>query len=383
MPLRPRSVHASVQTSTVRVHWSAPSSTGGAPITEYIVTSHPSGRTCTTSSTECTITGLRSTASYTFTVVAKNKNGVSASATSNAVTLAATSASAHLTVSPSTGLTNGVTVKVTGSGFVPNDQVFVVQCLRSAKGQSGCAIATATSVTISANGVLPRTSFRVVTGAVGTATCGTRASDLAACALSAGNASGTDTATAPITFALGTTTTSKGTPSTVKRSTTTTRPAGPATTRPTTTTTSTGVAFSGTYHGTMKVLIVNSGSSASATISGIQGTGTSSVLGASTLNASGQVPSTATNSNFSFTGVGTISSSQGSLALEVVSSSANAPEGAGTVTLHGTAKVTQGTGKFAGASGTLKFSGSFDITGVDSGTQTPSFTGTISGTLKL
>jgi len=101
------------------------------------------------------------------------------------------------------------------------------------------------------------------------------------------------------------------------------------------------------------------------------------------LSGSGAVPTTSTNSGFNFTGNGVLTGGSSSLSLSVVSSSANAPDGAGTVTLNGTAKITGGTGTFAHASGTLKFSGAFAITGVDSGSQTPAFSSTISGAISL
>lgn len=146
----------------------------------------------------------------------------------------------------------------------------------------------------------------------------------------------------------------------------------------------TSVAFTGSYSGTLALLITNDDStSASATVSSISGTGTGTDLGASKLSGSGQVPDTSTNTGFNFNGTGTLTGATSTLTLSVVSSSANAPDGAGTVTLSGTAKITGGTGTFAHASGTLKFSGAFTITGVDTGSQNPAFNSTISGTINL
>jgi len=107
-----------------------------------------------------------------------------------------------LKVTPATGLTNHRTVKVTGTGFKPKEQVYLVECLATASGGSQCNIAGAVPVTISAKGVFPVTTFKVVTGAIGKGKCGTKASNLKSCALSAGTASGTDTAVARITFKL-------------------------------------------------------------------------------------------------------------------------------------------------------------------------------------
>jgi hypothetical protein len=55
-------------------------------------------------------------------------------------------------------------------------------------------------VTITASGTLPSTNFNVVTGTIGSGTCGTSSSNLKSCALSAGNAVGGDSASAPISF---------------------------------------------------------------------------------------------------------------------------------------------------------------------------------------
>jgi hypothetical protein len=58
--------------------------------------------------------------------------------------------------------------------------------------------------TITAKGLLPRTSFKVVTGKVGTGkgagTCGTAKTNLKNCAVSVGNASGSDSGVGLITF---------------------------------------------------------------------------------------------------------------------------------------------------------------------------------------
>jgi hypothetical protein len=392
-PTAPQSVSATAAKASAMVSWSAPSSDGGAPITSYVATSHPANKTCTTAATTCTISGLANGTSYTFTVTALNRVGASASSTSsnNVIPMASIVSPPSLTVQPSVQLTKGATVKVSGANFTPNDQVFLVECLVTASGQGGCDSATATPVTITAAGVLPSTTFKVTTGTIGSGTCGTTTSNLKSCAISAGNASGGDTAAAPIAFqapaAKATTTTKAGKTGT---STTTTKPkkTTTTTTKPKTTTTtapaSNNVAFTGSYSGTFTVLIVNNNStSGSATVTSLNGSGTGTDLGSSTLSGSGQVPTTATNSGFSFTGSGSLSGSGSTLTVVVVSSSANVPDGAGTGTLSGVAKITGGTGKFAGATGSLKFSGSFNLTGIDSGTQTPAFTSTLSGTINL
>jgi hypothetical protein len=202
-PSAPRSVHATARNAAALVQWARPASLGGAPILRYVVTSHPGGRSCVTRATKCVVARLANGTTYSFSVIARNRVGASPrSALSNRVTpRAATPASTRkLVVTPSTNLVKGQRVTVTGSGFTPHDQVYLVECQVKATGQNGCDVATATPVTISATGVLPATAFSVVTGTVGSGTCGTKTTNLKACAISAGNATGGDSAVAPIAF---------------------------------------------------------------------------------------------------------------------------------------------------------------------------------------
>ncbi len=201
-PSAPRAVHATARNAAALVRWVRPASLGGAPILRYVVTSHPGGRTCVTKATHCVVPRLTNGTTYSFSVVARNRVGVSPrSALSNRVTpKGATPSARRLVITPSTNLVKGQQVTVTGSGFTPHDQVYLVECQVKATGQNGCDVATATPVTISAKGVLPATKFSVVTGTVGSGTCGTKTTNLKACAISAGNATGGDSAVAPITF---------------------------------------------------------------------------------------------------------------------------------------------------------------------------------------
>ncbi len=105
-----------------------------------------------------------------------------------------------LKVTPAVGLTNGRIVKVSGTGFKPHDQVYLVECLVKASGGGQCNTMGAVPVTITAKGLLPSTKFKVITGVIGNGKCGTKASNLKSCAISAGNASGGDSAVRPITF---------------------------------------------------------------------------------------------------------------------------------------------------------------------------------------
>ncbi|MFY9783978.1 MAG: neocarzinostatin apoprotein domain-containing protein [Acidimicrobiales bacterium] len=119
--------------------------------------------------------------------------------------LGATSASAAATpkivVTPSKNLKNGEKVSVAGSGFKPGDTVFLVECLVKAKGEAGCEVnGIPPQETITATGLLPRSTFKVVEGTIGDGKCGTTKANLKNCAVSVGNATGGDSAVAPIAF---------------------------------------------------------------------------------------------------------------------------------------------------------------------------------------
>ncbi len=112
-----------------------------------------------------------------------------------------------LTVTPATGLTNSEKVTLTGSGFTPADSLTAVECLANATSPADCNISTATPITVNSDGTLPSTTFTVVTGTVGGATCGTSATDASGCVIMVANSSEGDRAAAPITFAIPVTTT--------------------------------------------------------------------------------------------------------------------------------------------------------------------------------
>lgn len=148
------------------------------------------------------------------------------------------------------------------------------------------------------------------------------------------------------------------------------------------------VAFKGSYNGTLTFLLTSVAStSTSASVTSVTGKGTSTDLGSTSFSGTGNVPATAASAGFHFTGAGKLAGPGGTLNLRILSknSSGAAPENAaGTVTLTGTATVVSGTGKLKGASGLLKFSGSFAVAndGV-SGSQSPAFTSKLSGTLLI
>lgn len=202
-PSAPRSVHAVAANASVQVSWAKPSSTGGSPETKYVVTSTPSSKSCTTTKLTCVVTNLKNATAYSFSVVAYNKYGAGPrSAVSNKVTPKVKTASVRtLVVTPSTGLINGETVKVSGTGFTPRDSVYILECLATATGQSGCDIqGIPTPVTVTSAGTIPLMTFKVVTGTIGSGKCGTTVANASACAIVAANISVSDAGAKVISF---------------------------------------------------------------------------------------------------------------------------------------------------------------------------------------
>ncbi len=107
-----------------------------------------------------------------------------------------------LTVTPSINLTNGKVVTVSGSGFVPGDLVFVVECLRTSKDQTGCYVPAPLppAATITESGTMPPTQFKIKTGKIGNGFCGNKIATIRKCDISVGKADGTDSAAYPIVF---------------------------------------------------------------------------------------------------------------------------------------------------------------------------------------
>ena len=86
-PSVPLNVSAQAGNAQATISWQTPNSDGGAAITSYTATSSPNNLTCSTSSNQCIITGLTNGTNYTFTVIATNAEGNSASSdASNTVT---------------------------------------------------------------------------------------------------------------------------------------------------------------------------------------------------------------------------------------------------------------------------------------------------------
>src|SRR5271169_2674709 len=143
------------------------------------------------------------------------------------------------------------------------------------------------------------------------------------------------------------------------------------------------VAFKGSYSGTIALLWSTTGVSATS----VQGTGTATLLGKSTM--AGKGAGTAASTCNPFSGNGTLVGAGSRLVVKVVSSTktqACAVNSAAPtpVTVNGVAKIVSGTGKYKGATGTLSFKGSFSIQSTTAGsTESDSFSATLTGTLTV
>ena len=143
--------------------------------------------------------------------------------------------------------------------------------------------------------------------------------------------------------------------------------------------TASNVSFSGTYKGKMSVLWSDSGVQASS----VTGTGTGTVLGLDSLIGTGS--SAPQNQCDSINGTGVLGGGGNTLKVSFDSpSKACAVEGAAptVVNITGNAVISGGTGKFAGATGTLKVTGSFAIKSNSAGfSESTALTLTLAGSI--
>ncbi|HEY5438599.1 MAG TPA: neocarzinostatin apoprotein domain-containing protein, partial [Acidimicrobiales bacterium] len=101
---------------------------------------------------------------------------------------------------PITNLRNGSSVRLSGTGFKANEQLYAIECLWTSKGQAGCDLKTLHPVKTTASGAIPAFKFKVVNGKIGNGTCGTKKSNLKSCDISIATASKGDAAKIRIAF---------------------------------------------------------------------------------------------------------------------------------------------------------------------------------------
>ncbi len=157
-PSAPSGVTAVSANASATVSWSAPTD-GGTAITGYTVTSSPTSKTCTTTTTSCTIIGLHNGTAYRFTVVATNKVGSGpASSPSSAVTPATTpTAPKSLTASPgNASATISWSAPTDGGSAITEYEIFL----------TGTEVATATSTSASLDGLKNGQTYEVSVAAI-------------------------------------------------------------------------------------------------------------------------------------------------------------------------------------------------------------------------
>ncbi len=145
------------------------------------------------------------------------------------------------------------------------------------------------------------------------------------------------------------------------------------------------LAFTSNYSGTVKILFA--ARSVSGTMSGV---GKATALGQGTVTASGATTSFSTSSATDpLSGSAVLKGAGGSLSVKslavyasTTSSAAPTATTPDPVVVSGTVKVIKGTGKFAGATGTLTVHASFTVNAV-TGSETQKFVATLKGSLSV
>lgn len=86
VPGRPSTVRVKPSNHSATVSWTASGvKAGDAAVTGYVVTATPGGKTCYTTGTSCTVTGLTDGVEYTFTVRATSAAGYSNASSGSAI----------------------------------------------------------------------------------------------------------------------------------------------------------------------------------------------------------------------------------------------------------------------------------------------------------
>ncbi len=140
------------------------------------------------------------------------------------------------------------------------------------------------------------------------------------------------------------------------------------------------VAFSGTYQGNLSILW----SATEAKVTSLTGTSSDASLGLTKLTGTGG--STPSEQCSLVNGSGVLVGSTGNLNIKLDTTSEGCAEDSyapTTIVIKGSALITGGTGKFVGATGTLKVNGSFSIKATTAGTsESDAFTVKLIGSIK-
>ena len=149
------------------------------------------------------------------------------------------------------------------------------------------------------------------------------------------------------------------------------------TAKPTTSAAAATVAFSGTYKGTLAIVWGDT----YLQVTSVTGKGTGNVLGLTDM--SGTAAAAPAGLCDSFDAKGSIGGGGNTLSVSFDTSAKGCAEDESaptTIKVTGNAQITGGTGKYAGATGTLKVSGVFSVKGVAK--ETAAFTMDVSGSIK-
>ncbi|MFN8167634.1 MAG: fibronectin type III domain-containing protein [Candidatus Nanopelagicales bacterium] len=168
VPTSPRAVSAIAGSGAATVTWQAPSDSGGSPVTSFVVTASPGGRTCYTAALQCPVRGLVNGTPYTFTVRALNVAGSSPASAASARVVPATPPSQVRT--PRLTKTSRTMVRVTWLAPSTNGgraiTTYQVQWRRSGTARWSPWVATGLSRSKVLKNMVPGRSYKVRVRAV-------------------------------------------------------------------------------------------------------------------------------------------------------------------------------------------------------------------------
>jgi uncharacterized repeat protein (TIGR02543 family) len=174
VPGSPTSPSATVQNGAATVSFTAPSDTGGSPITSYTVTAYAAdgvtvAGTCTATppATSCQISGLTNGSAYTYKVVANNINGGSAASVASAAVTPATVPGAPATVSASAATATTATVNIGAATNNGGSAITEYEIIATPTGGGTPITLTVTAAQIASavtlTGLAPGTTYAITT----------------------------------------------------------------------------------------------------------------------------------------------------------------------------------------------------------------------------